>query len=219
MKFSSDAVLASSQRLYSLTALRVRLSPPVLSLVWEAAAAPSEIRSSQWLRSRPAVWFCFWWHPQMLQSLVPHCILLDALVPPARPLQPWKWPARPRGRSRAWAGPVLWDSLPARLTAWAEPPSPPAALRGSGFPRSLSRGCLQASLLQYCWSTPVLGGLWSSRWCLRKALLPARAACLSEALCRWNEGFRRGLLTSSKEKRGTVNHSGPNAYLLQLEQN
>lgn len=144
MKFFSDAVLAWSQRLYSLTALCVHWSPSVLSLVWEAAAAPRRDPASDCIHT-PQFGFAF--------GGIHRCCKVWSLIAPCwtcwcphpvpsthsssspgndRPGQP--------GRSRAWAGPVLLDSLPTYPTQ--------EALRSAGLwlPPLALTWCLQTLL-------------------------------------------------------------------------
>lgn len=175
--------------------------------------------------SHSTAWFCSWWHPQTLQRLVPCCILWKRW----HTSQPTSThsssstgndqPGQPLG-SRAWLGSVPRTRCRGVLRSELNYPLPSwQALRRTDLLLPLLSVTLVflLTLLPY----GMLGNAHAGIVCdaaggalERPVLKQGLHACQQLSVPR---GFRRALLTGSKEKRGMVNHSGANACLLQLE--
>ena len=152
MKFS-DTVLACRQLLYSLTALNVRWSPSVLTLVWESAAAPCRDPARDCVHtpqlgfaSMDAAKFGALVHPIGRAGAPSHSSLPPT---PSSSTAGSNQPGQPL-RSCVWLGSVPLHSRQGHLTVWAERLSPPGKLpeaRLSCFPCSPSRSCSLTLLL------------------------------------------------------------------------
>lgn len=173
-------------------------------------------RSSEGSHSRSRAWFHSWWHPQMLQGLVPCCTLSEVLAHPAN-LPPNT--AIPALEITSLAN--LWGATPDRVQSpWTRCkgilqselngplPSRPAFRHTVLLLPLLSATLPFADTAAFCNAEayPCWNGLWSSRWGLRKVSSQTRAACLSEAFyaaeTKGSGGrywFRRALLVAKRK--------------------
>lgn len=143
--------------------------------------------SSEGSHSRSRAWFHSWWHPQMLQGLVPCCILSDVLAHPANPppntaVPAPAWPTFEEPRLTGFSSLGLAARVSYSLSWTAlSPPGQLSDTRFSCSPCSATLPFADSAAFcnaeaHTCWN-----GLWSSRWGLRKVSSQTRAACLSEA--------------------------------------